>query len=397
MAESGVHDRPVLQGAGERIGRLWDGYFAGVLLLTLAVVVLSGTTATRTGQAVAAIVGIALLHLTAGRRIIRAGTTGWRPVAYLAALLVVFGVALGGVTSSGFLLFLLCPLTFLLLPRYPAIALCVVANAMPAVVVIWHDGVSAHVRTHYLPMAVGGTLLSAGLGLWIHAVVRQSRERAELIEQLEASRAEVARLSREAGVGAERTRLAGEIHDTLAQGFTSIITLLQAARGDVDGNPHEVRRRLDLAVRTARDNLAESRAMIGTLAPAALGVGTLDRAIGGIVSRLREETGIEARHAVEGAARQLPTTVEVVLVRAAQELLSNVRRHAGATQVAVVLSYVDRAVRFVVTDDGRGFDPGAVPRGFGLAGVQRRADQVNGTLAIHSGSGGTRIELEVPT
>ncbi|MFI7649247.1 sensor histidine kinase [Micromonospora sp. NPDC049460] len=339
---------------------------------------------------------IAVLHLTFGRRLIAASTTGWRLVAYLAALLAAFEVALLGATPSSFVLFLLCPLMFLLLPPYPAIVLCVVVNAMPAVVVIQNEGVTSHVRIHFIPMAVGGALLSGGLGLWIHAVVRRSRERAELIEQLRDSRAEVARLSREAGVTAERTRLAGEIHDTLAQGFTSIITLLQAADTDLDKNPAAVRRRLDLAVRTARENLAESRAMVATLTPPALGAGTLEQALRGLVVRLREETGIEAEHDTEGAVRPLPTAVEVVLVRAAQELLTNVRRHAEASRVTLLLSYAERAVCLVVTDDGRGFDPGGPSGGFGLAGIRARADQVNGALDIHVGPEGTRIQLEVP-
>ena len=120
-------------------------------------------------------------------------------------------------------------------------------------------------------------------------MVEQSSERAHLIAELEASRAEVARLSHEAGVAAERARLAGEIHDTLAQGFTSIITLVQAAESEALRDE-----RLALAVRTARENLAESRALVAALAPSALGSGSLHDAVRRQAARFTEETGVPA-------------------------------------------------------------------------------------------------------
>jgi signal transduction histidine kinase len=228
------------------------------------------------------------------------------------------------------------------------------------------------------------------LGVWIDRVVRQSTERAELIAELEASRAEVARLSHEAGVAAERARLAGEIHDTLAQGFTSIITLLQAA------DPALADERLALAVRTARENLAESRALVAALAPPALGDGSLLDAVRRQAARAGEGATATPAFRSTGEPRPLPTAVEVVLLRAAQEALTNVRRHAAAGEVSVVLAYEEDRVRLVVRDDGRGFDPGHRP-GSGLDGMRARAEQVGGVLTVRSEPGaGATIELEVP-
>jgi signal transduction histidine kinase len=248
-----------------------------------------------------------------------------------------------------------------------------------------------------LSMAALGIALSVLLGVWVVRVVRQSHERLELIEELEASRAEVARLSREAGVAAERARLAGEIHDTLAQGFTSIITLVQAADSELDREPGKARGHLGLALRTARDNLAESRALVAALAPAALDTGSLDQAVRRQAERLGEETGVAVAYAVAGEPVALPTAVEVVLLRAAQEALANVRRHAGATAAEVHLTYGGGSVGLCVRDDGRGFDPGRAGGGFGLAGMRTRAGQVNGMLTVDSEPGrGTTVTLEIP-
>jgi signal transduction histidine kinase len=114
------------------------------------------------------------------------------------------------------------------------------------------------------------------------------------------------------------------------------------------------------------------------------------------VSRFGEEAGTPATFRTSGDHRQLPTAVEVVLLRAAQEALTNVRRHAGAREVSVLLAYGESGTRLVVRDDGRGFDP-RTAHGFGLAGMRARAEQVNGTLRVHSDPDiGTTIELEVP-
>ncbi|GAB3803209.1 sensor histidine kinase [Micromonospora zhanjiangensis] len=312
-------------------------------------------------------------------------------------MLALLTVAVLAVTPSSFLLFAICPLAFRLLPMWPAAAVTTVANILPAAVMIGREGLTDHVRTHFVPMALGGALLSLGLGLWIRSVVGRSRERAHLIEQLEASRDEVARLSRDAGVAAERARLAGEIHDTLAQGFTSIVTTLQAADAELRPDQDGVRDRIGLAVRTARENLAESRALVAALAPPALRAGSLGSAVGDLVRRLGADTAIPAAYDLVGTPRRLPTNVEVVLVRAAQEALTNVRRHASAAAVSVTLEYRPDTVRLVVSDDGRGFDPASGAGGFGLRGIRTRADQVGGTVTVSSRTGsGTTVTVRVP-
>jgi signal transduction histidine kinase len=229
---------------------------------------------------------------------------------------------------------------------------------------------------------------------WTIKVVDQSMERAVLIDQLESTRAELAVVHHEAGVLAERHRLAGEIHDTLAQGFTSIVTLLQAAQPSLDAAQ---RHHVDLALATARENLAEARTLVNALTPAALEAATLGETMQRVTEATGAEAGIDARAEVTGTARGLPTGTEVVLLRVCQEALANVRKHATARQVTVRLGYAPGAVRLIVTDDGRGFDLSLTAGGYGLRGMRDRVRQVGGTVDVTSAPGaGTEVKVEVP-
>ncbi|AGZ44961.1 sensor histidine kinase [Actinoplanes friuliensis] len=362
----------------------WDLCYAVVALaVATAVAAQSETPSANRLVATGSIMAIALLYAVAGRR----ADSG--PL-FVVATLVIFGIGTYAVSTVSYLLFALCPMIFMLLRVRPAVVAVIGANVVPLIAGFLRGGADWYFVTHLGPIFVMSAALAVWLGIWINRVIEQSTERAALIAELESSRAEVARLSHETGVAAERARLAGEIHDTLAQGFTSIITLLQAA------DPALADERLALAVRTARENLAESRALVAALAPAALGSGSLPDSVRRQATRLTEESGIPATCRVSGDARPLPTAVEVVLLRATQEALTNVRRHAAAHEVAVLLAYGERSVRLVVRDDGRGFDQGAAD-GFGLPGMRARAEQVNGTLTVRSDpETGTLIEVEVP-
>jgi signal transduction histidine kinase len=374
--------------AHRRYWPYWEIFFAVVAgTVAVATLVTVDDTLGRREVAASAIGAMAVLHILVGRRLITRDVEDGRNLAVALGQLTLFVVAVAATPFTTWLLFALIPLFFQLLPMRPAIALVVLVNLVTPTVDL--------VRT---PSMVKGDLIigviSAAAGIWLGfwniRVIEQSVERGQLIEQLEATRAEVARLSHEAGVAAERTRLAGEIHDTLAQGFTSIITLLQAA------DPQLRDERVALAVRTARENLAEARALVSALSPAALAAGSLTDSVRRAAARFSEESGVPATVRVTGAERPLPTSVEVVLLRATQEALTNVRRHSGATSAQVLLAYSGAAVRLTVRDDGCGFVP-ADASGFGLTGMRTRAGQVNGTLAVASEAGrGTTIELEIP-
>jgi signal transduction histidine kinase len=226
-------------------------------------------------------------------------------------------------------------------------------------------------------------------GFWIYSIIAQSVGRRTVIAELEETRSELAAVSHRAGVLAERERLAREIHDTVAQGFTSVVVLLELAESEVDTDPAAARQRLATARATARQNLAEARALVAALTPVDLQAAPLPEALGRLVDRFGVEAGVPARLTVTGPVRALPANTEVVLLRAAQEALANVRKHAGASRVEVAL---DGAV-LTVADDGGGFDPAAPTAGFGLAGMRRRVEEVGGSLVVHSGPDGTRVEV----
>lgn len=238
------------------------------------------------------------------------------------------------------------------------------------------------------------------LGLWVTTVVEQSEERADLLARLEAAQAELAASHHAAGVLAERERMAREIHDTLAQGFTSVVMLAQTASADLRrGRPDDAATRLTLIERTARENLAEARALVAASAPVGLAESTLVEALERLATRFGEETGVRVRLvADDDALADLPRDREVILLRAAQEALSNVRRHAQATRVELVLASAEPgSVRLEVVDDGCGMPPSAV-EGFGLRGMRDRVSSGGGSLAVTSGEGaGTCVRVTMPT
>jgi signal transduction histidine kinase len=370
--------------------RLWELYFlVTAVALATAVVLVDGYPTGSRAVAAGAIALMAVLYATVARPLILVDAQDNPSLLVSLGLLALFTVAVAAVPLATWLMFMIIPMIFMLVPLRRAVTLVVVANAIPVGLGLVLGGSNGLA----LDLVIAAISTAAGIciGAWITKMAEQSEQRAQLIAELEANRAEVARLSHEAGVAAERARLAGEIHDTLAQGFTSIITLVQAA------DPSLRDERLALAVRTARENLAESRAMVAALSPTALASASLPDAVRRSAARFTEESGVPATVRVTGDVRDLPTRLDVVLLRAAQESLANIRRHAGAGEVAVLLAYTPSSVRLVVRDDGRGFDPATSGGGFGLPGMRSRAEQVGGTLAVRSGAGtGATVELEIP-
>jgi len=221
-----------------------------------------------------------------------------------------------------------------------------------------------------------------------------ARRLVETNAALRAAREEVARLA----VVEERLRLSREIHDTLAQSFTGILTHAAPARRAVTENPPAARRHLDQIDRTAREGLSEARRLVWGLRPEPLRGATLPEALERLAARFAEETGIASRVSVAGAPEPLAPEVEVTLLRIAQEALENVRKHAGAGQVALTLSFLEDAVALDVRDDGKGFDP-ALPAagGAGLKGMRERVGSLGGILHLESSpGGGTTLAVEVP-
>lgn len=320
----------------------------------------------------------------------------WRGPVYLAGIVVLFGVAQSQNPSVWFLAFGLNAQCFHVTSMRRGMVFVTILNVLAGALIIirapsLENGISA------VGIAVFAIMFSYVFSRFTMQVVEQSHERALLIEELSATRHELAAAHHEAGALAERHRLAGEIHDTLAQGFTSVVTLVQAAEACLDPSATEARRLLGLTLDTAKDNLAEARTMVAALSPVGLESGGLGAALRRVASATGAQAGIQVGASVAGTIRALPTGTEVVLLRVCQEALANVRKHAGASEVSVRLDYGEDTVRLEVSDDGTGFDGSAVNGGYGLSGMRERLSQVGGTVRVRSAPGvGTTVSAEVP-
>jgi len=192
----------------------------------------------------------------------------------------------------------------------------------------------------------------------------EDRQRRELLARLEAAMEENAGLhaqlltqAREAGVLDERQRMAREIHDTLAQGLTGIITQLEATER-ASRRPEQWRRHLDQARALARDSLTEARRSVQALRPEPLEDAGLPDAIAHMAGRWSETSGVVSSVETTGEPRPLLAELEMTLFRVAQEALANVGKHANASKVGLTLSYMDDTVLLDVRDDGVGFAAG---------------------------------------
>jgi len=390
--------RPVPPQSGRIVAEpRWDVYYAVVFAACLAIVQAAPVHASQRIIATAALAAMVPWYLVLGRPLMRQDQPSTKNgTIYLTGLVVLFAVAQSQDANTWFLAFALLPQCFHVTSARRGLAFVVIFNVIGGAFEAWRDPGLAGVLTA-LGIVAFAVAFAYVYSRWMARVIEQSLERAALIEQLEATRAELAAAHHQAGVQAERHRLAGEIHDTLAQGFTSIVTLLQAAEASLKPGSEQARRHLDLALVTARENLAEARTLVTTLTPATLEAGTLGDSVHRVTGATGAQAGIEAHAEVTGTARRLPTGTEVVLLRVCQEALANVRKHAAARQVRVRLCYAGSTVRLTVEDDGKGFDPGKPNGGYGLKGMLDRVRQVGGTVEVTSVPGaGTKVRAEVP-
>ena len=257
-------------------------------------------------------------------------------------------------------------------------------------------------------VVVQTAVLSAG-AYFGERVAEQNEERRETVKRLEQALAENTGLhaqllaqAREAGVLEERQRMAAEIHDTIAQGLTGVITQLEAAR-HADDRPEEHDRHLANAERLARESLSEARRSVEGALPAALEAASLPDALRVVAREWSERTTVPADVTITGEPIALDPEIEVTLLRTTQEALANVAKHAYAGHARITLSYMGDEVALDVHDDGVGFDvdgTGAVPgsgSGFGLHGMRQRVARVAGSVAIESEPGrGTAVSARVP-
>lgn len=346
---------------------------------------------------------------------------------WLVAVTALWVLLLVGSADFAWLAF---PLFFLHLHLLPRRAALLTIALMTAAVIASQWSASGDPVPH--AAAVVGPLFGAAFavitGLAYVALYREAENQRRAADELRRTRQELAASQHEAGVLAERERLAREIHDTLAQGLSSIVLLARAAEQSLaHGDPATAASRVALMQQTAADNLAEARSFVRGLSSPQLHDTTLVEAL----RRLCEETGrsaaaggaaLRCRLEVDGEPAELPQPHQVALLRAAQASLANVRDHASAGNAVVTLTFLGTEVTMDIYDDGVGFDPdlaagagaagtgsagagtaraghdgGADGSGFGLRSLRERVEALSGSLELETAPGeGTVVAIRLP-
>lgn len=330
---------------------------------------------------------------------------GRGPIAVSIAGIVVFLTILT-VREDVFLLVLysLIPLVFSSLPRiWAVVAMAAMVLTAP---LVERDVDRSDIFTFVAIVAIGLVVTAV-----IEMLAKRTEEQQDVIDALETAQEENARLAadaavqgRHAGVLAERQRLAHDIHDTLAQSFTSIVAQLEAAEQALGGDTDDAATRIRRAKDTARDGLAEARRTVEALRPASLEEVDLPDALAELAERWSHGLAapVVVDVVVDGPRIAVPDDAEAALLRVAQEALTNVGRHAGAQRVTITLTYLDDLVLLDVQDDGIGFDPTSTRRdgrrvGFGLTSMRERMALVGGDLSVEGEPGeGTTIAARLP-
>jgi signal transduction histidine kinase len=254
-----------------------------------------------------------------------------------------------------------------------------------------------------VPMSVGGRV-------WGVIALRFTHKRDFRPEEMELAQAlanqamliiqftRLSTASRDAAIVAERNRIARDIHDTLAQGFTGVIVQLEAAEdATARGFAHEAHEHLARARDLARESLNEARRSVHALRPRALDGAGLSDALAKLFENMTRDTALASEFSVVGQPIALPPDWEENLFRVGQEILTNALRHASASRFTAKMIFLPDAVRLDLRDDGRGFDPKAKSDGFGLLGIRERVEAMGGQVTVRSAPGaGTEIVLTLP-
>lgn len=287
--------------------------------------------------------------------------------------------------------------------------LAVAGNVVLTGVIIWVQALNLGRPVVFsIELVVIGIVVigwAALLALWMRTVMRESKQRKELIEQLEAAQEDLAAAERQAGILQERQRMAGEIHDTLAQGFTSIVMQLEAAEQSLPEGMIPAKKHIDKARETARGSLKEARRLVMALQPRELESASLPDALRREATRWETNTGIRTEFSVTGEPILLHPEVEVTLLRAMQEGLTNIHKHAQARESVVTLSYMDEQVALDIQDDGQGFEVQTLHNaaeqgrgGYGLRAMRQRVENLGGSVIVESSPGeGTTLVVQLPT
>jgi PAS domain S-box-containing protein len=238
-----------------------------------------------------------------------------------------------------------------------------------------------------VPVEISFSPIETVDGVLVSSTIRDLTDRKRLEEQ-----------ARRSTILEERSRVARDVHDTIAQGFTGIVLNLEAAEEASGDLPEEVRNRITRARDVARQNLEEMRRTVLMLSASPTVSGDLAGAIRKAVDRVRSNARVQLDFSVWGAPRHLEATIEENLLRIAQQAMDNSLQHAQAGRIRVELAFGKKGLRLAVRDNGRGFVSSKLPLGgIGIRGMRERAEEIGGTCKVRSRAGkGTRLTVRVP-
>lgn len=382
--------------AGLRLGL--HVLFASLILFVVARTIF---TESRYPAVILGLLGILTVVYAVGLVFARQLSAPVRPLAGRIWLLCLTGVWFVLVWFAPDAAYLAFPMSFLYLHLFPRVAAVfgVLLTAFLAIVgLAFHHGLN-------LGGVIGplvGAAVAILMGFGYESLSREALARESLLAELLATERELASSQREAGVLAERARLAREIHDTVAQGLSGIQILLHAAeRADPDGPSIK---HVQLARETAASTLSEARRFIRELTPAALENQGLAAALGRLPATSWVPDSLEVTVDVSDCSH-VPMPIQTAVLRIAQGALANVVQHAQASRASIEVSSSADVIIMRVSDDGRGFDldnvavasPHEGNTSFGLAAAQERVNQLDGTLTITTSLGhGTTLEISIP-
>jgi signal transduction histidine kinase len=373
----------------------------GLLALTVVRAWATGDTAHPAAVTISAAVMAAIY--VAGPASVRIRSDRRLAALWLAAVGVAWLVVLVWTADGVWLAFPLYFVELHLLPRRPATAAVAVTALAAGIAFAAHN--DAVVLAALVGPVLGGAVAIATVAGY-ESLYRESEQRRRLITELRSTQADLVEVTHEAGVLAERERLAREIHDTLAQNLSSIQLLLRAAGRKLPPGADDAARLVEQARLTAQDGLDEARRFVRALTPPSLEESTLAGALERLATTTSAVQGLPTRFVLSGTPVDTEVAQEVALLRVAQSALANAVQHAGARQAVMTLSYLETEVALEVVDDGVGLSldtettPTAVAeanRGFGLASMRSRARSMGGTVEIESAPGeGTAIRVLLP-
>lgn len=365
--------------------------------------------------AVAAVLAAVYLVGTVAEKRFATTAAGRNPrryaVLWLAVVTVLWAVLMLGSVDFSWLVFPLFFLQLHLLPRWAGVSMV----ALLTIGVAAAQWVASGAALPPIPVVVGpvfGAAFAVVTSKAYRLLYEEGENQRRAADELRRTRAELAATQHESGVLAERERLAREIHDTLAQGFSSIILVSRAALRSLDSHDAEsTRESIAMVEATASENLAEARNFVRGLSAPVLSETSLVESLSRLCAKTQREAAarggsLQCSFRLDGEPVDLPQPHQVTLLRAAQASLANVWRHAKARSAVVSLAFLGSEVTLDVFDDGCGFDPETLSgtesdrpdgSGFGLRSLRERVVAQGGTLTLESAQGeGTVVAIRLP-